>query len=227
METFDRISCAERLSAAAATLLRGARDAASLAASVAGYHDAAEREADAGEGRRTACRAGCPHCCVLNVTALLPEAAAIAAVLAERTPPPDLAALVDRLDRHRRTVRWMDDDERVRRGIACPFLTLEGSCSIHPFRPLACRGVTSLDAALCRASLDPCGDEYAPRVVPMDLVRRTVMDDAFLALARALEDTGMEARGIELGTGAWAFLAAPQRCASFLAGGRLPADVRE
>ena len=203
--------------------MRCARNGDGLAQALAGLAAAAEADADAerGSAPATACRAGCPHCCMLNVTVLLPEAAAIAARLAVMLPAAERAALVARLDYQRMRVRWMDDGERVRRQIGCPFLDGAGSCSIHPFRPLMCRGVTSLDSGLCREALDPT-ELDVPRAVPMDVVRKSVMAEAFCALARATEESGMDTRGIELAAGVGAFLARPELCARLLAGERLP-----
>jgi hypothetical protein len=166
------------------------------------------------------CRAGCPFCCVLNVSVLLPEASAIAERLAAVLPAAELAALIDRLDYQRKRVRWMDDGERVRKQIYCPFLDLSGRCSIHPFRPLVCRGVTSLDSTLCREALDPT-ELDVPRPVPMNLAHRKVMDEAFRACARAIGACGMDTRSIELAAGVGAFLTSPGLSGMLLAGGRL------
>ena len=230
MEPFDGRSCGERLFKTAAELLRTARDGDGLAQALAGLSAAAEAEADAEAVRMntpgTACRAGCPHCCMLNVTVLLPEAAAIAARLAAMIPAAERSALVARLDHQRMRVRWMEDGERVRRQIGCPFLDGEGSCSIHPFRPLMCRGVTSLDSGLCLEALDPT-ELDVPRAVPMDVVRKSVMAGAFCALAGATEESGMDTRGIELSAGVGAFLSRPELCARLLAGERMPPALWE
>lgn len=226
MEPCDDISFGERLFGIASRLLRGARDGAGLVQTMAAITAAAEEEARVQGERPSACRAGCPYCCVLNVTVLPPEAAAIAVRLASGLFADGREALIARLDRQWRTVRWMEDGERVRRQICCPFLDGAGSCSIHPFRPLLCRGVTSLDSALCREALDPT-DFDAPRTVPMEMVRKNVMDDAFRAVARALATSGMETRGFELSGGVWAFLSRPELCSALLEGGRLPPELWE
>ncbi len=226
MELFDGTSCGDRLSELAAGLLRGARDVDGLAQALAVVVATAEEEADRSGARQTACRQGCPRCCVLNVTVLLPEGVAIAAHLNKVLAGGERTAMLDRLDRQRRLVRWMEDGERVRRQIGCPFLDPTGSCTIHPFRPLMCRGVTSLDSELCREALDPT-ELDAPYAVPMDLVRKQAMDEAFRALARAMAGCGMETRGVELSAAVWAFLAQPELCGRFLAGVRLPPELWE
>jgi len=226
MESPEAAMCGDRLFHLAAKLLRGARGGAGLALAVAGLAAAAEEQATTDRLPQTACRAGCPHCCVLNVTVLLPEAAAIADRLAGNLSTDDLASLVARLDHQRMRVRWLEDGERVRREIGCPFLDGAGSCTIHPFRPLMCRGITSLDSDLCREALDPT-ELDVPRSVPMDMARKTAMDDAFRALARAAEERGMDSRGIELSAGVGAFLSRPELSMLLLAGERLPPALWE
>jgi hypothetical protein len=226
MAPFDAAPYGELLSIRAAALLAGARDRPGLARAVTELADLAGELADAGSTPGAACRAGCPFCCVLNVAVLLPEAASIAEHLSVMLPAPDLGALADLLDHQRMRVRWMDDGERVRKQIYCPFLDKAGNCSIHPFRPLACRGVTSLDAGLCRVALDPT-ELDVPRSVPMDTAVRTAMDGAFLALAGAAAASGMDARSIELAAGVGAFLSRPGLSDLLLAGDRLPVRLWE
>jgi len=226
MKLSGSTSCEERSFDVAAELLRSARDATGLAEAVAEFAATAEELAEKGGAAATACRAGCPYCCVLNVTLLLPEAAVIAARLAGRLTDTERAGLIARLDYQRMRVRWMEDGERVRRQIGCPLLDTAGSCSIHPFRPLMCRGVTSLDSGLCREALDPA-ELDVPRAVPMDMTRKTAMDEAFCALARAMEECGFETRGIELSAGVGAFLARPELCQRLLSGGRLSPGLWE
>jgi Fe-S-cluster containining protein len=226
MEFIDDRAGGEHLFSRAAGLLVGARDRAGLARAVAEFCASAEALAATGRREQTACRAGCPYCCVLNVTVLLPEAAAIAERLAGNLSVAALADLIDRLDYQRMRVRWLEDDERVRCRINCPFLDTAGNCTIHPFRPLMCRGITSLDSDLCREALDPV-DPDASRSVPMDLVLKSAMDEAFCALARAAEGRGMDARGIELSAGVDAFLSRPELADLLLAGERLPDGLWE
>ena len=221
MEPFDGTSDGERLFGAALEQLRSTHDAVGLARALSVFTALAEELAETVDAPVLACRAGCPYCCVLNVTVLLPEAAAIAARLALSLTATEYADFTARLDGQRMRVRWMEDGERVRRQYGCPFLNGVGSCSIHPFRPLMCRGITSIDSILCREALDPT-ELDVPGAVPMDLARKTIMDEAFLALARAVADCGMEARGIELSAGVGAFLARPGLSEKLLAGERLP-----
>ena len=78
-------------------------------------------------GERLACRKGCANCCETHVTIpVYPlELVGIYWYAIERISREDRAGLIRRLKAHRP-------------GDPCPFL-LEGACSIHPMRPLACR----------------------------------------------------------------------------------------
>jgi Fe-S-cluster containining protein len=168
-----------------------------------------------------ACGPGCPHCCVLNVAILLPEGIVIADWLLERLAPAELTPLRQRLARHRSTARWMTDEERIFARQTCPFLDETGSCGIHPVRPLVCRGAASFDRESCRQALrshvlEPEGE------IAVDLRRQLAYDAAFIALAQALDQQGLDDRSIELGSGVAIFLEEGSRGEKLLAGERLP-----
>lgn len=201
--------------------LTGARVGAALAAAVA---EAAATAEAVCTGREMACSAGCPHCCVLNVAVLLPEAMRIAQWKSERLGPAELAVLQKELRVHRSWTRWMEDDERIAKQMTCPLLDERGSCTIHPVRPLSCRGVSSLDSARCGVALAP-GTTDEVRSVPTDLLRRAAYDEAFTALGGALKQHGFDYRSIELGTGVLAFLEGSECRELLLDGGRLPGEL--
>ena len=184
----------------------------------------AESAEEACHGRAAACAAGCPHCCVLNVAALLPEAAVIASWVRNQFSQQEMVSLISRLTSHNSWARWMDDEERIARMAFCPFLDEAARCSVHPVRPLACRSVISLDSARCREAFTPIiSDEE--RSVPSDLMRRAVFDAAFAAFAQALKQCGMDDRSIEIGTGVLAFLAEPELIEGLLSGKRAPREL--
>jgi len=172
-------------------------------------------------GREMACARGCRHCCVLNVAVLLPEAMRIAETITATA----WSALQKRLEFHSNRERWMDDEERMMRAAFCPLLDTDGSCSIHPVRPLACRGVASLDSGRCKRAFNPIIDDETDRTVPADLVRQTAYDRAFMALGRVLANHGLDERSIELGVGVLAFARNPELKTLFISGGRLPREL--
>ena len=176
-------------------------------------------------GREMACARGCRHCCVLNVSVLLPEAMRIAETIRAEWPAPAWSTLLKRLESHSNRERWMDDEERVMRGAFCPLLDAGGACSIHPVRPLACRGVASQDSSCCRSAFDPIIDDECDRSVPADLMRQTAYDQAFMALGRTLASHGLDDRSIELGVGILAFAHNPDCKPLYLSGGRLSREL--
>lgn len=220
-DTWNYDTFTSALSASLVEALKGSNTLAALAAAVA---QAAEEAESICGGRPMACAAGCPHCCVLNVAALLPEALLIADWIGERLGKPELDQLKRSLAGHRSSTRWMEDEERVAKHALCPFVDSSGSCLIHPVRPLACRAVTSLDSGSCREALAPVIADEA-RLVPTDLLRQSVYDAVFKALAGAISVRGLDHRSIELGSGVLAFLEHPEYRDSFLIGGRLPSEL--
>lgn len=211
------VALMERLAA----VLQGGRAIAVLAHAVRTGADTAEQACG---GRPLACSSGCPHCCVLNVAILQPEGLVIADWLRERLMPEEFEELRTRLAVHSNWGRWMDDEERIARQAVCPFLDEAGSCSIHPVRPLACRGIASLDRDCCAAAFDPIINEH-DRTVPADLLRRAAYDAAFTALALALRQQGYDDRSIELGAGVLAFLEHPEYGEQLLCGQPLPRSL--
>ena len=202
--------------------LAGVRDVAALARGVAECAAAAEAVCS---GRPMACAAGCPHCCVLNVAVLLPEAMIIAEWMRERFLPPEFAAAQKRLSAHRTWIRYMDDEERIIKHAVCPMLDDDaGLCTIHPVRPLVCRAVVSLDSDSCREAFAPVITDEAPLVL-VDLLRQAAYDAAFAELARSLRACGLDDRSIDLGAGVLAFLERPDYRELYLGGGKLPREL--
>lgn len=221
MTPWNRDPFCKALDSGLAGIFSGLKDLETLAKATALCAEEAEKVCS---GRSADCAAGCPHCCVLNVAVLLPEAAVISAWIKERLDVNEIGRLTDRLVAHASWTRWMEDEERIARTAYCPFLDSSSNCSIHPVRPLACRGVVSLDRTQCREAFSPLigADEKG---VPSDLLRRGVFDEAFKLLAHALEQQGLESRSIEIGTGVLAFLSEPEYLVMFLSGRRLPREL--
>lgn len=211
----------DRLYLLAVDLLATVHDTSGFAATMSAYTDLAEQLVG---HKPVACKAGCSHCCVLNVAVLLPEAVAIAGWLSMHCTGTGYDAQLKRLQAYALRVRWMEDSERIHRQTTCPFLNAQGGCSIYPVRPLVCRAVTSLDKAACLVALDP-GQFDAAHAVPMDTMRRQGMDAAFSALARAMQQQPMMSRSIELCNGVAAFLANPGLASVLASGDNLPASL--
>lgn len=213
----------ERLAAAALAPPRRAPDLARLLAEAAATVEGALAAARPWGTPPPACGPGCAGCCVVNVGTLAVEGAVAAAWLRGRLAPPAASTLAARLLAFHDRVRWLEDRERVAARLACPLLDGEGRCGIHPVRPLACRSVTSLDAADCAAALAGSLDEDAP-VVRMDLAQQALYREALAAVAGALEAAGLDGRCRDVSGMIGAFLADPAALLAFLRGERLPLE---
>jgi Fe-S-cluster containining protein len=172
---------------------------------------------------RAACGPGCAACCTIHVATLPIEGAVIAAFLRLTASPADLAQLARRLDEFQVSVRWLEDRERVRAGFRCPFLDARRACRIHVVRPLACRSVSSLDAADCERALAD-DDEDGPPLVRMNLLQKALYDDALDAVGEASRRRGLDARCRDVSAMTALFLADPGLAGRYLAGAVLPVE---
>ncbi|WP_298432223.1 YkgJ family cysteine cluster protein [Geobacter sp.] len=211
-DSFDFTAFGSEIAGRMARGMGKGRDAAGVAAAMAEITAFVEAtlagEMDGAERALIACGPGCAACCVVNVTLLLPEAVAITEYLRTAFDAGERGALAAAVGDTARTVRWMDDAERIRRRIPCPFLDRAGWCRIHPVRPLTCRAVTSTDPLACRRALDAAaGDEEEPLL--MNLFQKFLVDTAFRGVAEGLARLGRDDRGRELTQAVAALLQAP------------------
>jgi Fe-S-cluster containining protein len=133
------------------------------------------------EGRKVSCRAGCGTCCVQMVALSIPEVFCVADLVEslpsarQRGIRTRFEEIVGELERRKLTGELLDpeysDDavlpiarEYFFLGMPCPFLA-DQSCSIHPFRPIACREYNVTSPA------EWCSDPYQQEIakVPMPL----------------------------------------------------------
>jgi len=204
--------------------LSGPADAATVVGMVSALTDRAEVDLaeglDSSEGRRIACRAGCGSCCVVNVAILFPEALAIVFHLQRHLPQPERERIRARLDDLHGAIRWLDDEERIALRRSCAFLDYRGNCGIYPVRPLLCRSVTSTDPEACRdaVALMALGETHP---VLMNLFQQELMNAYFLGAAQALEELGLDARGLNLTGAVKHLLDRPRLAEEFLSGERL------
>lgn len=166
-----------------------------------------------------ACRPGCAACCTVNVTVLLPEAIAIAAHLEEMCDSAEQELVKTRTAEAAARVRWMDDDERIRTGVPCPFLDGREWCAIHPVRPLTCRALSSTDPEQCRRALASYGFEEGTIVV--NIFQKFLMEETFRGLSAAMEKAGLDITGRELARSVTRCLHDPHLADYFLAGTRI------
>jgi len=171
-----------------------------------------------------ACGRGCAACCTVNVATLAIEGAAVAVWLADRLGAQERAARARELLRFHDRVRWLEDEDRIASRETCPFLEVDGACAIHPVRPLACRSLSSLDAADCQRALREREARDGGGEVRMNLLQHALYTDAVAVLQDALARAGLDARCRDVSGMVGAFLADPELGARFLAGARLPLE---
>lgn len=171
-----------------------------------------------------ACRPGCALCCTINVGALGVEGAAAAGYLRRALGPARAGDRAAALLRFHDRVRWLEDAERIRERLRCPFLDEAQRCSIHPVRPLACRAITSVDPEACRQALADRAGEDGDGTVPMDVLQRALYEAALEALTSALAARGIDTRRRDVSGMAGAFLQDEALARSFGAGARLPLE---
>jgi len=141
-----------------------------------------------------ACGPRCPSCCVSKVVVAAPEILRIAAYLRDRLAPEELEVLRSRVRAADDRSRDLSRRERAVAGIACPLL-VEGSCSVHPVRPLICRAWTSLDRRACEQHFaNPDGAPVAPAHTLVHELGGAVLGGLTLACA----DAGRDADLLEL-----------------------------
>jgi len=160
-------------------------------AGAAGLADAA---INAHPGRaHHACARGCQWCCNQLVRVSPIEAIAIAGIIGEHCPPPQLARVRAVLtDRATRIARLPDLVAYHAAGLRCGFLDQDGACSIHAWRPLVCRGHASMSRAACEEwYVDPLGATPPP----LDRATRLIA----LGVLHGLQDS-LRAAGREAGT---------------------------
>lgn len=167
-----------------------------------------------------ACGPGCAACCRVNVTVLLPEAIAIAAYLEDTRGREELTPLKMHIAATAARVRWMDDDERIRASVPCPFLDGRGWCAIHPVRPLTCRALSSTDREQCRRALASHGSDEEETIV-VNIFQKFLMEETFRALSAAMEKAGFDITGRELSRSVTRCLQDPGVVDDFLAGKRV------
>jgi hypothetical protein len=103
-------------------------------------------------GAGVACHAGCDHCCYQSVGVTPPEALAIVAHLRSTLTDAELAVMAAHIALRHGKTRSLSAAERFSPDHPCPFLR-SGRCTIYEARPLACRGMNSLDAGECARRL--------------------------------------------------------------------------
>lgn len=146
-----------------------------------------------GNAEAIACKAGCGHCCIVNVAVLAPETDAIMDYLRRKSGPTEQRRLAERAEELFHLVRGLDDEERIMLRRPCLFLDETACCGIYPVRPLLCRALTSTDPERCREAIAMLAlGQQVP--ILANTFQQELFNQAFVGLAAALEQVGLDAR---------------------------------
>lgn len=156
-------------------------------------HDS--RIASAPDVGTLACRSGCTWCCHFSVDVRAVEVFSILDHVERSLPAEQKARIYSEVRTNSAALRDMDDMERMRHNVRCPFLS-DGRCSIYEARPQTCRNYHATDVAGCQASFeDPDNFEIDPEFAPMVFQAGGAHVDAF---TRAMREAGYDTNVYEL-----------------------------
>ncbi|GFE90833.1 YkgJ family cysteine cluster protein [Steroidobacter agaridevorans] len=156
-------------------------------------HDA--RIASAPDLSTLACRAGCTWCCHFSVDVRAVEVFSILDFVERSLPAEEQARIYAEVRANSVALQGMDDMERMRRNVKCPFLSA-GRCSIYEARPQTCRNYHATDVAGCQQSYeDPDNLDIDPEFAPMVYQSGGAHVDAF---TRAMREAGYDTNVYEM-----------------------------
>ena len=154
-----------------------------------------------------ACKAGCFWCCFYSVDVRPVEVLRMLDAM-RSLPADEQTRIAAEVQANHAVLSALDDEERTRRNIKCPFLAA-GHCVIYGARPQTCRNYHATDAAGClRAYEEPDNLDIDPEFAPLVYQRGRAHVDAF---SKAMSDAGYDTRAYELNSSLAAALHDPDR----------------
>lgn len=175
-------------------------------------HDA--RTASAPDAGTLACRAGCAWCCYFSVDVRPVEVFRILAFMQREFTAEQRARVFSELETNSARLRGLDDLERARLNVKCPFL-MGGRCSIYAARPQMCRNYHATNVIGCeRSYLEPDNLDIDPEFAPYVYQAGGAHVDAF---SSAMLDAGYDTRVYELNGAMMAAWSQPESLARFQA----------
>lgn len=154
-----------------------------------------DRLASAPDAHTLACRAGCSWCCHFTVDVRAVEVIRILDVVSRRFTAQEQQRIREEIRGNAATLRDLDDVERMRRNIKCPFLSA-GRCTIYEARPQTCRNYHATNAAGCKQSFEqPDNLDIDPEFAPLTYQIGGAHVDAF---SKALSEAGYDTTVYEM-----------------------------
>ena len=154
-----------------------------------------QRLAQAEDAASLACHAGCAWCCHFSVDVRAVEAINMAEYVQREFSADEQRQLWVTLQNNAQALRAMDELQRMRSNLPCPFLQ-QGQCRIYAVRPQTCRNYHATDAAGCQQSYEqPDNDDIAPEFAPVTYQVGAAHVEAF---AKVLQEAGYDALAYEI-----------------------------
>lgn len=138
-----------------------------------------------------ACCRGCSHCCWNQVSLTPAEALYLGFHLLETCSQERLAEISRRIDQVLGLIAGKTRQEMasIRHETPCPLL-LDDACSVHPARPLVCRGWNSVNVESCRLSI---AERDPMRMIENHALLRDLADAVQTGLLQGTSQLGLEA----------------------------------
>ncbi|CAM2798993.1 YkgJ family cysteine cluster protein [Rariglobus hedericola] len=188
----------EKTGATVLKRLRKTRNPADLLSVLTSTHKEFDRAYDTAPSAAkdaVACRAGCDSCCHVPVGVQAHEVLIAAQYVQTHSSPVELDELIAKTANHREAFAGRSSFERMNMRKPCVLLR-EGSCSIYPARPEACRSHHSHSAEACRANFASGREDidvYIPGV-------RGRMFAVMLAMDQAVAEAGYDGQAYDFGS---------------------------
>ena len=149
-----------------------------------------------------ACQKGCAWCCHQTVMVIGPEVIVVKRYVDEFFSAAERQVLIDRLGVRTAEIAGRTTAERQGYGLACGLLE-DSVCSVHPARPMLCRGAYSEDAGFCADLFDKFDTiiqqvESGERKGPFLVAPKILFNSAQVGLATARREIDYACRPLEL-----------------------------
>nr|WP_321451551.1 YkgJ family cysteine cluster protein [uncultured Carboxylicivirga sp.] len=137
------------------------------------------------------CKKGCNWCCHQPVFATSHEMMFVWEFIKLNFKEEDRKVILQKAFNNYQKRGRMDDKELLQSKLPCPLL-LNGSCSVYPARPIACRIYLSMSAQSCKTAFDAPKDESIyPQLFDFPLQAGRMVNEG---INKGLQDKGIKNR---------------------------------